>query len=277
MARRSTDILLVRKDAPVKRMRLGPWLFYFVLLLICLTVAGLAGGGYLLYQQNQDLQELVKDNKRMRLVSQNLEGMLRDLQDRLDLAARPQPEPGPGVKPPPPPPPAPAPAAAPPPPPPPAPAEAPKPAPPAKPEPNVPEKSGVSSSAQAQALEPWPTSSDWVDIQKISTKKSGRELLVYFNVTNPQENSRKPIEGYVAVILRGERKGASWLEAWPPTHLTPLGRPENYKRTANFEVKRYRRLRARFALVDKKVETLEFLVYDKEGELVLLKRHPMNK
>ncbi|MCB2226508.1 MAG: hypothetical protein KQH53_07495 [Desulfarculaceae bacterium] len=273
MARRSTDILLVRKDAPVKRMRLGPWLFYFVLLLICLTVAGLAGGGYLLYQQNQALQELVKDNKRMRLVAQNLESMLRDLQDRLDLAASPQakPEPSTGVKPPPPPPPRdPAPAAAPPPP---APAEDSKPVPAS----NNGEKPWVSSSAQAQALEPWPTSSDWVDIQKVSTKRSGRELLVYFNVVSKKDNSRKPVEGYVAVILRGERKGAPWLEAWPPIHLTPLGRPEDYKRTANFEVKRYRRLRARFALVDKKVETLEFLVYDKEGELVLLKRHPMDQ
>ena len=65
-----------------------------------------------------------------------------------------------------------------------------------------------------------------MDIQKISTKQSGRELLVFFNVVNAKEDSRAPIEGYVAVILRGERKGAPWLEAWPPTHLTPLGRPE---------------------------------------------------
>ncbi|MCF8031570.1 MAG: hypothetical protein K9K66_01750 [Desulfarculaceae bacterium] len=243
-------------------MRLGPWLFYFVLLLICLTVAGLAGGGYLLYTQNQALDELVKDNRRMRLVTQNLESMLRDLRDRVDLASRPQPEPPPPSKP------------APPPPPPPPKAEAPKPPPP--PEPAAPEKPEVSTPAQAQALEPWPTSSDWVDIQKITSKKSGRDLLVYFNVTN-EKAGKKPVEGYVAVVLRGERKGTPWLEAWPPTRLTPLGRPENYKRTANFEVRRYRRLRARFTVVDKKVDTLEFLVYDKEGELALLKRHSLKK
>ncbi len=285
------DILLVRKDAPVQRMRLGPWLLYFVLLLICLTVAGLGAGGYLLYQQNQALKELIQSNRRMQLVSRNLESLLRDLQDRAVLSAQP-PVTAPTVKPPDTaPPPAktvapkmqqpaaePATATEPKPEPKPAPPRAssqPEPSPAAaapKPAPDPGPESGVAS--QAQGLEPWPTTCEWVDIRKISTKKTRRELFVYFNVTNKQE-SKKPAEGYVAVILRGERKGAPWLEAWPPTRLTPLGRPENFKRTAAFEVRRYRRLRARFAMVDKDVELLEFLVYTKEGDLALLVRHPL--
>ena len=278
MARRKMDILLVRKDAPVHRMRLGPWLIYFFVLLICLTVAGLAGGGYLLYRQNQALQELIKDNRRMSLVSRNLESMLRDLQDRVTLATKPQPAP-----PPPPPPPKaepPAPKAAPPqpaPPPPPRPAppvEEPKPVPPAEPRGSGPDR--VKAPHQAEGLEPWPTSCDWVEIRKVTTQKKGRDLLVYFNVTNTRDD-KKLAEGYVAVILRGERKGAPWLEAWPPTSLTPLGRPANPKRTAAFEVRRYRRLRARFTLVDKKVDTLEFIIYDQEGDLAMIMRHSLNK
>ena len=264
MARQKVDILLVRKDAPVRTMRLGPWLLYLVLLLFCLTLAGLAGGGYLLYQQNRALQVLLKDNRRLNLVCQNLESMLRDLQDRAVLGSQPVIEAKPAGQPKPPPKPAPAPQAA---------QPAPPPAETSQAPAAAPEKAGVSASPQAQALEPWPTSCDWVQVLKIKTRRVGRELLVYFNVAN-KKGPRQPAVGYICVILRGQRKGAPWLEAWPPTRLTPLGRPENPKRTAAFEVRRYRRLRARFALVDKDVENLEFLVYDKDGELALVMREP---
>jgi len=212
----------------------------------------------------------------MQMVSRNLESLLRDLQDRAVLSAqpstaappakaaapeKPQPAQEPAAPPAPKPEPKPEPPRA---------ANQPEPAP--RPAPETAPESGATH--QAQGLEPWPTTCDWVDIRKISTKKTRRELFVYFNVSNKQE-SREPAEGYVAVILRGERKGAPWLEAWPPTRLTPLGRPDNFKRTAAFEVRRYRRLRARFAMVDKNVELLEFLVYTKEGDLALLVRHPL--
>jgi hypothetical protein len=262
LARQKIDILLVRKDAPVQTMRFGPWLLYLVLLLCCLTLAVLAAGGYMLYQQNQALQLLIKDNKRLGLACQNLESMLRDLQDRAYLSSQPEIATKPAEETKPPPKPSPEPQSAPPPP-----AET------SQGEATAPKNGGVSASPQAQALEPWPTSCDWVEVLKIKTRKVGRELLVYFNVTN-KKGPRQPAVGYICVILRGQRKGAPWLEAWPPTLLTPLGRPENPKKSAAFEVRRYRRLRARFALVDKLVENLEFLVYDKNGELALLMREP---
>ena len=265
MARQKIDVLLVRKDAPVQTMRLGPWLLYFFMLLMILTLAALVGGGYLLYQQNLALSEIVRDNRRLRLASQNMETMVRDLQDRAFLANMP----GDGPPPPPPPPPAPQNHAPPP------------------PEPQAvhtqpadtgdkaKENGNASTPQEAQAVEPWPTSADWVDVRKVSLKKSGRDLLVYFDIANKLD-PKKQAEGYATVLLRSERKGAPWVEAWPPAQLTLLGRPKNPKKGAHFAVRRYKRFRARFVLVDKAVEAVEFLIFNEQGELALLKREAVD-
>lgn len=269
MARQKIDVLLVRKDAPVKTMRLGPWLFYFFMLLMILILAALAGGGYLLYQQNLALSEIVRDNRRQRLAAQNMETMVRDLQDRAFLANMP----GDGPPPPPPPPHNPAP-------------------PPQNPAPPVPkpqalqnlpvdagdkakENGNASTPQEAQAVEPWPTSADWVDVRKVSLKKSGRDLLVYFDIANKLD-PKKQAEGYATVLLRSERKGSPWVDAWPPAQLTLLGRPKSPKKGAHFTVRRYKRFRARFVLVDKSVEAVEFLIFNEQGELALLKREAVD-
>ncbi|MBU1156159.1 MAG: hypothetical protein KJ921_09920 [Proteobacteria bacterium] len=267
MARQKIDVLLVRKDAPVQTMRLGPWLLYVVILLMVLTLAALGGGGYLLYQQNQALSEIVKDNKRLRLSAQNLETIVRSLQDRAFLANMT----GDGSPPPPPPPPRQKPV-----PPPPAPAPVVK-------TPQAPsgqtadndakakENGEASTPKEAQAVEPWPTSADWVEVRKVKLTKSGRDLLVYFDIANKREYKHLA-QGYATVLLRSERKGAPWVEAWPPTRLTPLGRPEDPKKGAHFAVQRFKRFRARFVLVDKDVEAVEFLIFNEQGELALLVR-----
>ncbi len=262
------DVLLVRKDAPVQRMRLGPWLLYVFLLLMVLILASIAGGGYLLYRQNLALSDMVKDNRRLRLAAQNLESLVRDLQDRTVLSSVPKELPPPPPRPPqaPPEPPK---AVPPPPPPPPAKAQSSSAA-----EAPAKDNDAASASPAAQALEPWPTSSDWVDVRGIKYKKSGREMLVYFDIAN-KGDPKSTASGFITVLLRSHRQGTPWVESWPPTRLTPLGRPENPKKGAAFSVQRYRRLRARFALVDQKVDAVEFLVYDKEGELALLVRESM--
>lgn len=261
MSSRKIDILLVRKDAPVQTMRLGPWLLYFFMFLMILTLAALAGGGYLLYQQNLALSEIVKDNRRLRLAAQNLETIVRDLQDRAFLTNMPSES----APPPSPPraqtPPAPKPPAA--------------PEKPAAAEVSDKENDSATTSPAAQALEPWPTTSDWVDVRNVRRKKSGRELLVYFDMVN-KKDSKHPAAGYVTVLLRSQRQGAPWVEAWPPARLTPLGNPENPKKGASFSVQRHRRLRARFALVDKEIEAIEFLVYDSQGELALFMREAVD-
>lgn len=266
MARQKLDVLLVRNDAPVQRMRLGPWLLYFFALLMLLIMAALAGGGYLLFQQNQALEEIVRDNRRLRLAAQNLETIVRDLQDRAFVSNLPE---GP---PPPPPPPR---QAAPPLPSPPAPQAQPEGKKPEEAKPAAPDNGSAPTPSAAQAVEPWPTSADWVEVRNIRRKKSGRDLLVYFDVTNKMVD-KGAAEGYVTVLLRSDRKGSPWVEAWPPARLTPLGRPEDPKRGAPFTVQRYKRFRARFALVDKDLEAVEFLIYDKQGELALFMREAVD-
>ena len=99
-------------------------------------------------------------------------------------------------------------------------------------------------------------------------------MLVYFDIAN-KLNPKHPAEGYATVLLRSQRKGAPWVEAWPPIRLTPLGRPEKPKKGAYFTVRSHKRFKARFALVDKEVEAVEFLIYNKDGELALIMREPV--
>ncbi|MCB2192385.1 MAG: hypothetical protein KQI62_12515 [Deltaproteobacteria bacterium] len=264
MARQKIDVLLVRKDAPVQTMRLGPWLFYFFIILMIVILAALAGGGYLLYQQNLALSEIIKDNRRMRLSAQNLETIVRSLQDRAFLTNMPvdgpAPPPPPPKQKPAPPPPEPVPVA-----------KQPKPVQEEQTDTMAKENGPASTPKEAQAVEPWPTSADWVDVRKISLRKSGRDLLVYFNVANKLD-AKHPARGYAFVLLRSKRKGAPWVEAWPPTKLSPLGRPENPKKGARFAVQHRKRFKARFVLVDKKIDAVDFLVFNEEGELDLLMR-----
>ncbi|WP_338598766.1 hypothetical protein [Desulfoferula mesophila] len=246
----------------MRAMRLGPWLIYLALLLLVLTVSALGVGGYFLYQQDQALNEIVKDNRRLRLAAQNLETIVRSLQDRAFVSGIMPPEISPPPRPAPPPP-------------------RPLPAPP--PEKAAPTKAsqdaeddkakdnGASTPQEAEAVEPWPTSSDWVDVSKVSLKRSGRDLLVYFEIDN-KLGGKQTANGYATVLLRSDRKGDPWVESWPPARLTPLGRPENPKKGAHFSVQKEKRFRARFVLVDKKVEAVEFLIFNEQGELALLVR-----
>jgi hypothetical protein len=261
LAKRKIDLLLVSEDAPVRAMRLGPWLIYLVFLLLVLIVSALGVWGYLLYQQNQALEDIVKDNRRLRLAAQNLETIVRSLQDRAFLSGMP-----PEFAPPPPPEP---------------PLHRPlPPAPKAKTaapnasqdvEEDKAKENGASTPQEAEAVEPWPTSADWVDVRKVTLKKSGRDLLVYFDIANKLDG-KQAADGYATVLLRSDRKGDPWVESWPPARLTPLGRPENPKKGARFSVQREKRFRARFVLVDKKVEAVEFLIFNEQGELALLMR-----
>jgi hypothetical protein len=286
MARQKLDILVVRNDGPVQPMRFGPWVLYLFVILLCLTLLGLGGAGYLLFEQHLALERLTKDTKRLRLSTQSLEALLsqgqgwsRLSQPRPSQPRQPQPVPKPRAKtttstvaklttsssttststtlPPAPPSPVLAPAAS----------------PPAGQNGAVPEQGAQSqpSASVSQGLELEPDSSDWVAIRNVRQRKSGGRLTIRFQVANKKEGQGQA-EGYVTVVLRGIRKGSPWLEAWPPTRLSPLGRPENYKRGKPFAVKRYRTLKARFAVADKYLEQLEFVIYDRQGNLVMMRK-----
>lgn len=277
-------------------MRFGPWVIYLLVVLLLLTLAGLGAGGYVFYRQHLALERLVKDTRRLRLSTQGLESMLAERAGWSPPGAAPPPPEAPPApkpatkakaaarsdKPPPdaarstppttsPPPPAAAPpeasdAAS---------AVSEKSA-DSKPGSSAPEKAAEepAQASAAQNLEPEPESSDWVTVRNIQQKKVGNTLVVSFQVASKQEG-KKQVEGYVSVILRGERHGSPWLEAWPPARLTLLGRPQNYKRGAPFSVRRYRTMKARFAVVDKDLQRLEFLIYDQQGELAMVLRTPV--
>jgi hypothetical protein len=108
-----------------------------------------------------------------------------------------------------------------------------------------------------------------VGIANVKLSTQGRELVAVFDVTNELDPD-DPAMGYVTVVARAQRKGKPWIEAWPPQRLTPLGRPLNYRRGTPFSVQRFRRLKAKFTKGDKDFQKLEFLVYSREGDLLLV-------
>jgi len=255
------EILVVRKSGPVQSMRLGAWLIYLLVGLLLVMAVALGVGGYLFYRQHLVLGEMVRQLRQLGLRTERLEYLVQEQETQAVLkqqaAAQPQPQPKarPQAQP--------KPSAAP----------SPQPSPSASQAPS--EVSGAASAPEPQpSPPPEPTSSDVVDIRNIRQRFVGGELVVTFDVANARPG-QGVAEGYVSVILRGERQGKPWVEAWPPQRLTPLGRPENYRRGTPFAVQRYRRITARFALGDKKLEQLEFVVFSRQGELLLVHRVPV--
>ena len=118
-------------------------------------------------------------------------------------------------------------------------------------------------------MPPEPKVSEHVKITNVNLKKRGGEINIVFDVTN-QHDSSDPAMGYVTVVARAQRAGKPWIEAWPPMRLSPLGRPLNYRRGTPFSVQRYRRLKASFAQGDKQFERLEFLIYSRDGQLIMV-------
>jgi hypothetical protein len=260
------DIVLVRKSGPVQSMKFKPWWIYFLFLVLMLMLAGLGAGSYLLYHQQQALKAIAEDTRLLMLRAERLEALVQEQETRALLAQQAEqerahaqavaaakkgraaeekkPAAEAGAKP--------------------AAAES-KPKPEAKPE---------TRQAAAHDLPPEPTSSDLVGVKLVRVRRQGSELKVIFDVTNRREPAT-PAVGYVTVVLRAQRAGRPWIEAWPPMRLTPLGRPINYRRGTPFSVQRYRRLKANFAIGDKVFERLEFLVYSREGELLLVSRRDL--
>ena len=275
-------------------MTFRTWWIYFLFLLLILMLVGLGAGSYILYRQQRTLRDLAEDTHLLMLRTERLEALVQEQETRSLLAQetsrqaaarKPHPKPAPPAKPktkPQAPAPAPKPAAKPAPPPPPPPAAKPQPAPPASPaaksQPPTPAapaakpQPAAAESVEAELVE--PTSSDVVAIRDIRVRRRGGELLVYFNVTNKRPPSEKAV-GYATLIMRGTRGGKPWIEAWPPMRLSPLGRPINYRRGTPFSVQYRRPLKATFVVADKKFERMEFVVYSRKGELILVHSLPL--
>jgi hypothetical protein len=242
------DLVMVRRSGPVQSMKFKSWWIYFLFLVLILMLAGLGAGSYLLYRQQSALHEISEDTRLLMLRAERLEALVQEQETRALLAQQ---------------------------------AEEERQAAQAAHQPAR-EKPPAAAEEQAEApaenpapeqerssLPPEPSESDRVGIANVELSSQGRELVVVFDVTNKLEPD-DPAMGYVTVVARAQRGAKPWIEAWPPQRLTPLGRPLNYRRGTPFSVQRFRRLKAKFATGDKEFQRLEFLVYSREGDLLLV-------
>lgn len=235
------DVVLVRKSGPVQTMKFRSWWLYFLFLALLLMVAGLGAGAYLLYNQQQVMSELSEDTRLLMLRAERLESLAQEQETRALLAQQAADERREAERV----------------------AKA-----------RVAPKEAAAERAKAEeeakpVLPPEPKTSEHVKIANVNFRKRGGEINIVFDVTNQRDPS-DPAMGYVTVIARAQRAGKPWIEAWPPMRLSPLGRPLNYRRGTPFSVQRYRRLKASFAKGDKKFERVEFLVYSRDGQLLMV-------
>ncbi len=221
-------------------MKFRSWWLYFLLLVLVLMLCGLGAGSYLLYRQHQALKAISEDTRLLMLRAERLESLAQEQETRALLAQQAEDarrEAAAAAK--------------------------------AKTTPKETAAKAEQPPPPKPVLPPEPKTSDRVAINNVTLGTRGGELRVVFDVTNQRDPS-DPAMGYVTVVARAQRAGKPWIEAWPPMRLSPLGRPLNYRRGTPFSVQRYRRLRASFAKGDKKFELIEFLVYSREGELILV-------
>jgi hypothetical protein len=253
VTKRGFDVLLVRKSGPVRSLSMsGGWLYLLVLVLLFM-VGGLGGSSYLLHRQQLQLAEIADDTRLLMLRAERLESLVqeqetRDILTQQAAEERAAPVLAKGkVK--------------------------------AAPPPTLEDsgRDGDSGDAPGQASSAdEPQSSDRLTIKNIEQRLEGGELVVSFDLINERE-PRDPAMGYIALVVRGQRQGKAWFEAWPPMRLNSNGRPQNYHRGTPFSVQRYRRVLARVAsLEDKKFDSLEFVVYSRQGSLVMVKALPVN-
>ncbi len=239
------DVVLVRKTGPVQTMKFRSWWVHLLLFVMLIMVAGLGAGAYLLYVQQKALIDMSEDTRLLMLRAERLESLVQEQETRALLAQqaddeRKEAEAAARAKV--------------------APKEAAAAAEKAK---------AAAAKAEKTVLPPEPKTSEHMVIANVDVKSRGGEVSVVFDVTN-QHDPADPAMGYVTVVARAHRAGKPWIEAWPPMRLSPLGRPLNYRRGTPFSVQRYRRLKASFAAGDKKFERIEFLIYSREGRLILV-------
>lgn len=255
MPPRKLEVLLVNRSGPIKSMRLRPWLIRFLVILFFLMAAALAGGGYLLYQQHKNIISLSRAAAELRKQNGLLATQVHELKTMADLARQ---------------------SAA---------AEqsastttitttttttteAPK--------TSTTATTQKSSEASRTTAAGEPAVSDEVAVRIVRQTITKARIDVVFDVVN-KDQDEKPVAGYVTTIARGQRAGKPWIEASPAMRLSPLGRPLNFRRGEAFSVQRYRRFRAKFQVADKKIKRLEFLLYSRTGDLILVKMIDLDK
>lgn len=278
MGKKGMDVLLVRKSGPVHAMTFRTWWIYFLFLVLVLMLLGMGAGSFLLYGQQEALKKLADDTRLIMLRTERLEALVQEQETREVLAMQAEMEKQAALK-----------------------AQnessekaevqkasSDEPEPEEKVSEPVEPKSAESEPAEEQAQEQAaaeekpaekdeveeikePADSDMVGIRNIESSLEGNDLFVHFDVVNKTDSSSsEPLMGYVSVIMKGQKKGNPWMEAWPPMRLTPQGRPLNYRRGAPFSIHRFRRMKAKYDALEKNPEQVEFIIYSREGKLLLV-------
>lgn len=252
MAKRGFDLLLVRKSGPVRSVSLGGFWAYVIILALVLVLGLLAGEGYLLHRQSAVVADMAEDTKLLMLRAERLESLVQEQETRDILTQQSEERPLPPAK------------------------GRGKPAPQAAQPAQAAEETGEGGQPATEAPPGnEPQSSDRLSIANVDYKIEGGDLVVSFDLNNERE-PRDPAVGFITVVARGQRQGRPWVEAWPPMRLTPQGRPQNFHAGTPFSVQRFRRVRAKVAsLEDKKFDLLEFVVYSRQGNLIMVKPYPL--
>lgn len=277
MGAKGFDIVLVRKSGPVEKMTIRSWFITGFVFIMLALLGGLGVTGYMLYTQKQTLQTLNKQTRRLAMRSDRLEGMLREQETRIILTQQAVKAINPRDMDAAPPPPKPAPPEA---------KPQSKPEHPSKPrqdakleepEPPKPQAKPVEEPPKKPegTLPAEPVQSEHVALRRVVQSMIGGHLVIGFDLVNLKQ-PENPVSGYAMVVVRGKRMSKPWIESWPPMKLTPLGRAVNFRRGTPFSAQRFRRLRARFVLGDKKLSRLEILIYNRQGEVMLVTNESIN-
>ena len=238
------EILMVRKSGPVQPLRLGSWIIALFVMLLLVMMLALVGGGYLFLQQSKVLAEFGEGINLLMLRVERLEFLMQEQETR-ELIAQEEAQAKENAK------------------------TAPSEEPPTMASLETGEKAPKPEPTPAVAQEDSPRSSDAVSINRIDQSYEGNELLVYYDVTNQMGDGNRA-EGYVSLILHSIKDGKPRLAASPPMRLNAQGRPVSYRRGMPFAVHRFRRIAARFNVEGRTPERLEFVVYSRRGQVLLV-------
>lgn len=249
MPKRKLEMLVVNQTGPVKRMKFRPWWLYFFIIVFLLMLAGLGAGGYFFFLQNKEVRALAIDTSQLQKANEALTTQVHDLKTMAQLAAHSDQA-----------------------------SETPTST------ATTTTTSTTTTSTTTTTERPKeeqrtsgagePITSDKVGVRIVRKTVTSSRISLVYDVINKNERGG-PVTGYVTVVARGNRASKPWIEAAPPMRLSPLGRPLNFRRGEAFSVQRFRRFRASFQVADKKLVRLEFLLYSREGDLILVDMVPV--
>jgi hypothetical protein len=242
------EVVIVRKSGPTQSIKIRNWWLIFFVAVMLLMGAALATGAYMFYRQYCVVAEIAEDTRLLMFRAERLEALVQEQETRELLLSQQSQDSR-----------------------------------------NRTASSATASipvavqadpitdrgSALTQMPADGPSRSSIVSIKNVEQSVEAGNMLISFDIVNEQSDLN-PVVGYITVVAYGTRQDKPWIEAWPPMRLnSETGRPEQYKRGTPFSVQRFRTVRARMAIADKTFERLEFVLYSRQGDIMLVSSYPL--